>query len=185
MYITPTRCEQILFADPEYIIGEGFIVEAGNPLGLTTYTDFAANSDVMIGTGAGYLEYDYLIAAGVPEDRIVTFPDDAAGLAGVQSGQIDVYTGTAPTVTKLVDVTGDPNIEAAQLSEQPTVDGRTVAGFGGAGFRMEDAELRDAFNVVLQHLKDTNQLVDIIGQFEGFGPETLPGDVTAEQLCSA
>ncbi len=184
MYITPDRCEQILFADPEYTIGEGLIVEAGNPLNLHSYEDIAANPDVIVGTGAGYLEYDYLLAVGVSEDQIVTFPDDAAGMAGLQSGQIDVWTGTAPTLTQLLEVTGDSGFEMASPFSQPIIDGRTVAGFGAAGFRIEDVELRDAFNTVLNYLKDTDQLVGIIGQFEGFGAETLPGDVTAAELCN-
>ncbi len=34
MYVNPNRCEQVLFADPEYKIGEALIVAAGNPLDL-------------------------------------------------------------------------------------------------------------------------------------------------------
>ncbi|MDX1522826.1 MAG: transporter substrate-binding domain-containing protein, partial [Anaerolineae bacterium] len=37
MYVNPNRCEQILFADPEYQIGEALVVEAGNPLDLHSY----------------------------------------------------------------------------------------------------------------------------------------------------
>jgi polar amino acid transport system substrate-binding protein len=183
MYITPTRCEQILFADPEYTIGEAFIVEAGNPLDLHSYEDVAANADVTIGTGAGYLEFDYLLSVGVSEDQITTFPDDASGMAGLQAGQIDVWTGTAPTLAKLLETTGDDGFELADPFTQPIIDGSTVAGFGGAGFRLEDADFRDAFNAELQALKDEGELVNIIGQFEGFGPETLPGDMTAAELC--
>ena len=43
MYVNPNRCEQILFANPEYKIGEALVVEAGNPLGLNSYEDIAAN----------------------------------------------------------------------------------------------------------------------------------------------
>ncbi|MCB0036406.1 MAG: ectoine/hydroxyectoine ABC transporter substrate-binding protein EhuB, partial [Anaerolineales bacterium] len=93
MYVNPTRCEQVLFADPEYTIGDALLVEAGNPLGLTSYEDIAANPDVTVGTGAGYLENDYLTAVGVSEDQIVNFPDDPSGFAGLQAGQIDVWTG--------------------------------------------------------------------------------------------
>ncbi|MDX1523140.1 MAG: ectoine/hydroxyectoine ABC transporter substrate-binding protein EhuB, partial [Anaerolineae bacterium] len=123
MYVNPGRCEQILFADPEYKIGEALVVEAGNPLGLNSYEDIAANPDVTVGTGAGYLEIDMMKAVGVSEDQIVTFPDDPSGMAGLQAGQIDAWTGTRPTLLKLIEVTGDPNYELADPFEQPVIDG--------------------------------------------------------------
>jgi polar amino acid transport system substrate-binding protein len=95
-----------------------------------------------------------------------------------------VWTGTAPTLAKLLETTGDDGYELAADFTQPIVDGSTVAGFGGAGFRTDDQDFRDAFNAELQALKDEGELVNLIGQFDGFGPETLPGDVTAEDLCS-
>lgn len=183
MYITPTRCEEVLFADPEYQVGEALIVEAGNPLNLHSYEDIAANSDVTVGTGAGYLEIDYMMAAGVAEDQIVTFPDDPSGVAGLQAGQIDAWTGTRPTLLITMGTTNDPNLELADPFQQPTVDGEPVISYGGAAFRYEDLEFREAFNEQLQALKDSGQLLDLIGQFEGFDEGSLPGDVTAEDIC--
>lgn len=183
MYINPDRCEQVLFADPEYQIGEALIVQAGNPLGLNSYEDIAANPDVRVGTGAGYLEYDMLLEVGVAEEQIVTFPDDPSGFAGLQAGQIDTWTGTAPTLQSLIDREADPNFELADPFTQPIIGGEPAVNYGAAAFRFEDQDFRDAFNAELQRLKDEDQLLDIIGQFEGFGPQALPGDVTADELC--
>lgn len=183
MYITPTRCEQVLFADPEYQVGEALIVEAGNPLNLHSYEDIAANPDVTVGTGAGYLELDYMLAAGVSEDQIETFPDDPSGVAGLQAGQIDAWTGTRPTLLITLQTTDDPNLELADPFDQPTVDGEPVISYGGAAFRYDDMEFREAFNEELQALKDSGELLDLIGQFEGFDEAALPGDTTAEDIC--
>lgn len=183
MYITPTRCEQVLFADPEYQVGEALIVEAGNPLDLHSYEDIAANPDVRVGTGSGYLELDYMMAAGVSEDQITTFPDDPSGVAGIQAGQIDAWTGTRPTLLQTLATTDDPNLELADPFEQPTVDGEPVISYGGAAFRYDDLEFRQAFNEELQGLKDSGQLLELIGQFEGFDEAALPGDVKAEDIC--
>lgn len=183
MYITPTRCEEVLFADPEYQVGEALIVEAGNPLGLNSYEDIAANPDVTVGTGAGYLEIDYMLAAGVAEDQIVEFPDDPSGVAGLQAGQIDAWTGTRPTLLITLGTTDDPNLELADPFDQPVVDGEPVISYGGAAFRYDDMEFREAFNEELQNLKDSGQLLELIGQFEGFDEGSLPGDVTAEDIC--
>ncbi|MDX1664551.1 MAG: ectoine/hydroxyectoine ABC transporter substrate-binding protein EhuB [Candidatus Promineifilaceae bacterium] len=183
MYITPERCEQVLFADPEYKVTEAMVVEAGNPLGLHSYADVAANPDVQIGTGAGYLEYDYLLASGVSEDQIVTFPDDPAGIAGLQAGQIDAWTGTRPTLLQILETSADPGIELAEPFEPPIVDGEPVISYGGAAFRMEDEEFRQAFNEELQSLKESGELLNLIGQFPGFDEGALPGDVHAEDIC--
>jgi polar amino acid transport system substrate-binding protein len=183
MYITPTRCEQVLFADPEYQVGEALIVQESNPNDLHSYEDIAANPDVKIGTGSGYLEYDYLLAAGVAEDQIVTFPDDPSGVAGLQAGQIDAWTGTRPTLLKTLETTGDPSLTLAESFEQPKVDGEPVISYGGAAFRYADQEFRQAFNEELQKLKDSGELLELIGQFEGFDEAALPGNTKAEDIC--
>jgi polar amino acid transport system substrate-binding protein len=169
MYVNPGRCEQVLFADPEYKIGEALIVAADNPLNLHSYEDIAANPDVTVGTGAGYLEFDMMVTVGVSEDQIVTFPDDPSGFAGLQAGQIDAWTGTAPTLQSMLDREGDSNYALADPFTQPIIDGQPTVNFGAAAFRFEDADFQQAFNAELQGLKDSGELLDIIGQFEGFG----------------
>jgi polar amino acid transport system substrate-binding protein len=73
MYIKPERCEQVLFADPEYKIGSGLLIQAGNPLNLHSYEDIAANPDARVGTGAGYFEADYLAAVVFYLDQFIIY----------------------------------------------------------------------------------------------------------------
>ena len=183
MYITPTRCEQVLFADPEYTIGDALIVEAGNPLDLHSYEDIAANPDVTVGTGAGYLEIQYMQAVGVSEDQIVTFPDDPSGFAALQAGQIDTWTGTRPTLTQLLETAETEDFEIAEPFTQPVVDGSSVANYGAAAFRFDDLELRQQFNEHLEDIKEEGMLIELIGQYQGFDEGALPGDVKAEDIC--
>jgi polar amino acid transport system substrate-binding protein len=183
MYVKPERCEQVLFADPEYSIGEALIVGAGNPFDLHSYEDIAANPEVRVGTGQGYFEEQYMMSVGVSEDQISLFPDDPSGMAALQAGQIDAWTGTAPTLMKLLETTGDPNFELADPFSQPIIDGASVAGFGAAAFRYEDIDFRNAFNAELQKLKESGELLELTGQFEGFSSQTLPGDTKTTDIC--
>jgi len=183
MYVNPTRCEQVLFADPEYTIGDALIVPAGNPLNLHSYEDIAANPDVTVGTGAGYLENDSLKAVGVSEDQIVNFPDDPSGFAGLQAGQIDAWTGTRPTLLQTLSDAGTDEFEIADPFTQPVIDGESVANYGAAAFRYADQDLRQEFNTNLEAVKSEGMLIDLIGQFQGFDEGALPGDVKAETLC--
>jgi len=183
MYVNPTRCEQVLFADPEYTIGDALIVAAGNPLDLHSYEDIAANPDAKVGTGAGYLENDFMLAVGVTEDQITNFPDDPSGFAGLQNGSIDAWTGTRPTLLKLLEDSGDDGFEIAEPFTQPIIDGAPVNNYGAAAFRYEDEELRQEFNAALEDIKAEGELINLIGQFPGFDEGALPGDVKAEDLC--
>ena len=180
MYVTPVRCEQVAFADPEYRIGEGIVVPAGNPMGITSYTDIADDPSIRVGTGAGWLEYDYMVAMGVDEAQIVTFPDAPSGMAGLSADRIDVFTGTSLTMRNIADLTD--GVEFVEAFEQPVIDGETVISYGAAAFHPDDAAFRDAFNEVLHEMRASGELAEIIGAF-GFGASELPGDVTAAEIC--
>jgi polar amino acid transport system substrate-binding protein len=104
-------------------------------------------------------------------------------MAGLQAGQINAWTGTRPTLIKLLQVTGDPNYELADPFDQPVIDGAEAINFGAAGFRFEDEDFRQAFNQGLHNIKESGELLDIIGAFEGFDEGALPGDTHAEDLC--
>ena len=39
MYVTPTRCQQVIFSDPDYQMRDAFIVAKGNPKQLHDYAD--------------------------------------------------------------------------------------------------------------------------------------------------
>jgi len=179
MYITPERCAAAAFANPDYTIVDGLVVEEGNPFDLHSYADIAANPDVQAGTGNGYAEYDVLLDEGVSEDQITLFPDDASGVAGVQAGQIDVWTGTAPTLNGIMSDLGEgAGIEIVEDFEPP------IANYGAAVFRQDDTEFVEAYNAALEELKDSGELLEIHEQYEGFGSFTLPGDTTAEEICN-
>lgn len=180
MYVTPTRCEQVAFADPEYQIGEGIVVPEGNPMGITSYDDIVANPEIRVGTGAGWLEYDYMVAMGVAENQIVTFPDAPSGMAGLQADRIDVFTGTSLTMR---EISGRTNgVEFVEDFAQPVIDGETVISYGAAAFRIADADFRDAYNEVLNGLKADGRLATIVGPF-GFGATELPGAMTSAEFC--
>ncbi|MBB1243478.1 ectoine/hydroxyectoine ABC transporter substrate-binding protein EhuB [Streptomyces durbertensis] len=177
MYINPTRCEQVLFSDPDYLMLDAFVVRKGNPHGITRYEDIVEKG-LRLASGEAYAQIGNAEAAGVR--NVLVLPDQVAGLDAVVQGRVDAFAGTAITVRSVVR-----NSARAEDTEafQPEIDGEPVYGAGGFAFRLSERNLRDAFNEQLHRLKANNnrELLKIVGPF-GFTREEMT-DLTAEELC--
>jgi len=88
LFITPQRCEAILFSEPDVCDAEGFAVPQGNPRKLYTYGDIA-KSGAKIGLCSGCAEEKYAEAAGVKRENIVTIPDGPGGIKMLADGRVD------------------------------------------------------------------------------------------------
>jgi len=183
MFIKPERCKEVVFSNPHFCLGQGLAVKAGNPYNLHSYEDIAKNPKVKIGAVTGGYEEDYLKTAGVAPDQIVIFPDHASLVPALQAGRIDAFTLSGLSVQSLLDNAKDPGLERASPFTDPVVNGKSVRGCGGTAFRLEDVDLRDAYNAELKKMADSGELLQILKSF-GFSEQELP-DATAEQLCKA
>ncbi|EAQ79291.1 ectoine/hydroxyectoine ABC transporter substrate-binding protein EhuB [Blastopirellula marina] len=184
MYVTPQRAKEIDFSNPTYAIGEGFIVRAGNPLHLHSYQDVAANPQARIGVMGGSVEHGYAQQLGVPENRIVVFPDYRSAIDGITANRIDAAAATILTVNDLLAKADDDRIESAEPFENPVIDGKSILGYGAFGFQKHDDELRLAFNQEIADFVGTPEHLQLIEPF-GFGKSTLPGDITTAQVIGS
>ncbi|OQR64939.1 ectoine/hydroxyectoine ABC transporter substrate-binding protein EhuB [Streptomyces maremycinicus] len=177
MYINPLRCEQVLFADPDYLMLDAFIVRKGNPHGIKTYDD-VKKKGLKLASGKAYAQIDYAKAAGIGD--VLVLPDQVAGLDAVAQGRVDAFAGTRITVKSAV--AGSGRVSATEPF-QPVVDGKPAYGAGGFAFRQSEKNLRDAFNEELLKLKenDHRELLRIVGPF-GFTEADMT-DLTAKELC--
>lgn len=181
MFITAERAESVAFANPEYSIGEAIAVKKGNPLDLHSYRDIAEHESAKVAVPGGAIEYDYLLASGVPDERILIVSDLPAAFSALQSGRADVYTATGPALQASLDTANNSDIERVMDFEQPVIDGENVRGYGATAFRKEDQDFVEAFNEELKKLQESGRLLEIIEPF-GFTADELPGDITIEDL---
>ncbi|MBR7672001.1 ectoine/hydroxyectoine ABC transporter substrate-binding protein EhuB [Streptomyces daliensis] len=179
MYITPERCGQVLFADPEYEMPDAFIVRKGNPKNLRTYKDIKKTGAKMA-TGVGYAEIDYAKDAGVEQDSMMLLQDQLAGLLAVEQGRADVFAGTAVTVRNVVKQTKSKRAEYTEAFT-PTLDGKPDLGTGAFAFRKGEDNLRDAFNAELRKMKKSGELLRVMKPF-GFLEGEMT-DMTAKERC--
>jgi polar amino acid transport system substrate-binding protein len=181
MFIIPDRCAQVAFSDPMYCAPDAFLVPAGNPKNITDFKS-VADAGIKLGVSGGAVEGIYAKKSGVKSSNIVEVPSTRDGLLQLEQGRIGAFGLTTITLKDILKNNPDTDVELTEPFT-PVVDGKEQLGCGGAVFRKEDSDLRQAFNGELAKLKDSGELLKIIEPF-GFGPETLPPkDVTTERLC--
>lgn len=182
MFITPDRCKEAIFSDPMYCAPEAFIVPKGNPDNITDFQS-VAKAGIKLAVFGGAVEGGYAKDAGVPAGDIVVVSSTRDGLLQVQQGRVGAFALTSITLKDVLKSSPGASVELTKPFT-PVVNGQKVYGCGGAVFRKDEADLRDAFNKQLEKLKESGQLTKLMGPF-GFGPETLPPkNLTTQQLCN-
>lgn len=178
MYITPKRCEQILFANPTYGIGEAFVVKKGNPDSINTYGD-AVKKNLKIAFVAGTAEIEHGRLAGMKRAQEVTVPNFAAAVASVKAGRASAAAFTSLTAK---DLAGKD--EAIERATPFTFEhqGKKYKGEGSFGFRLADTSLRDAVNAELAKFLGTPEHLKLVAAF-GFDASNLP-EKTAAEHCA-
>lgn len=178
MYINKDRCQQVIFAEPEYQMLDAFIVRKGNPLNLHTYAD-VVKTKAKFATGTGYAEIDYAVDAGIKQSDIVILQDQVAGLNAVESGRVDVFSGTALTTRLVVQKSTKAEVTAPFA---PIIDGKKHIDGGAFAFRPVDTSLRDAFNVEIAKMKKSGEILRILRPF-GFTENEMT-KLTTKELCA-
>ncbi len=106
MYITPERCKQVTFADPQYQIPDTLLTMKGNPKNLHSYANVAKQPDAKLAIMAGTAELGYARKAGIKDDQILQVPDTTAQLQAVRARRADAAVGTALTMKGLASKGG-------------------------------------------------------------------------------
>ncbi|OIJ13645.1 ectoine/hydroxyectoine ABC transporter substrate-binding protein EhuB [Anaerobacillus alkalilacustris] len=181
MYITADRAKEVDFANPEYSIGEGIAVVAGNPINIKSYEDIVNNSDVKVAVMGGAIQFNYLTSVGVKESQIHIVPDNPSALDALIAGRVDVIAMTGPSLQAVLDAANNDRVERVMDFVQPVIDGVNVRGYGATAFRKGETDFVDVFNAELEKLKESGELLEILEQF-GFTEQELPGDATVDSL---
>lgn len=178
--ITPERCKQVAFGAPDLQAPDAAIVLAGNPKEIHGYADIAAQEEIIMGAGRGSVVTTNAKAAGVPESRMLLFPDIESNLSALRAGRIDTALMASPTVIGLLAGNGADGLERAS----PFDVGEAHTNFAAIAFRKEDVDLRATYDEQLAKLRGTETFAAIMKKY-GFGdPEAVPPGVTTADLCN-
>lgn len=181
MFITPERCQQASFSNPEYVAKTALMVKSGNPKNLSDFDSVAQADDVRLAVMRGAVELAQAEAAGVPRSNLEIVADQQGGFDALEAGRADAF---ALTDISLNWAAQDMNGVEVTESFTPVVDGEEQLGVGAAVFRDGDEELREAFNEELQKLlEEDGAWLEIVEPY-GFTEQNKPDpEMTAEQFC--
>ncbi|WP_085593270.1 ectoine/hydroxyectoine ABC transporter substrate-binding protein EhuB [Pseudomonas sp. B14(2017)] len=177
MYITPARCKQVIFTDPQYALPDTLLVAQGNPKNLHSYADIARNPDVKLAIMAGTVNLAYARDSGITDAQILQVPDTTAQLQAVRAGRADAAVGTQLTMKGLAKKGGDKVEAISDFTDDPA-----HTGYGALAFRPEDKALRDAVNAEMKKWLGSEEHLKTVAPF-GFDRSNMT-DKTAAELCA-
>lgn len=90
MAITPERCANAIFSEPEFISPTALMVKKGNPKKVTDLASAKA-AGITVGVMSGAVEGKYAEGAGIPKDKIKTLQKPQDGADAVKGGRIDAF----------------------------------------------------------------------------------------------
>ena len=169
LFVTPQRREHLLFTRPTVGSAMGLMVHAGNPLGLRQLEDVAKASSARLAVVAGSVEVDHARRAGVPDERVVSWPDAHSAMAAVRGGRAEALALSSASLR--MAVTG-PSGEGLSLVDDVGVAGSVVRGWPALAFRSQDQALRDRVDAELGRYLGTEAHVAMVRRF-GFTPDDV------------
>lgn len=184
MFITPARCKQVTFTNPNYTIGEALLVAKGNPKNLHSYEDIAKNPNARLAVESGAVEGGYAKDVGVKESQLVEVPDPPSGLAAVETGRADGFSLTSVSIQQLVMKSGSTKVEVADPFHQPIINGKKLVNYGGFAFRKSDTALISAVNEHLASFIGSSAHLKLVKPFGFTQVNVPPKNVTSAAICS-
>ena len=182
MSITPERCEEAAFAEPEIMYTTALVVEEGNPHGVQDLDDVLAaqeaGEDITLTTLTAGIEAGYATDLGLDYDGVGSADE---GIEMVEGGRADVFAMTAISLNQMASETEGLEVTEPFVQE---IDGVLQYGAGSTVFRQDDTERLNEYNEHLAELKSNGELGEILGEFGFTDAEVPPEEMTTEALCA-
>jgi len=182
MAITPERCKEVIFSEPEFVGATALLVKKGNPKHLTDLKA-VAKAGVAVGVLSAAVEKSYALDAGVKSGNIKEFAKQQDGLDALVAGRIDAFALTDISLRWLANINKGKPVEVTP-SFKPLLKGKPQSSAGGAVFRTSDTDLRDAFNKQLKKItSNPAEYTSLIGKYGFTKVNVPPASVTTAKLC--
>lgn len=158
LYITPTRCEAVLFSEPVTCLAEGFLVRSEYVDKIKTYKDIA-DQGLRLAVCGGCIYEGLARDAGVDQSNIVYWADKLSGMKMLEAGRVDVVA---------LDMLG--GLDAHNRSKHPELTAVVQAmdvplSCTAAVFNKDQADIRDAYNAGLAKIIENGTYKSILASY--------------------
>lgn len=175
MSITPERCEEADFTEPELMYTTALLVDEGNPYDVHDMDDLVeaqeAGEDIEIITLSAGVEADYVEDLGIDAEGVGSAED---GVDMVEGGRADAFALTAISLNAMTDELEGVEVTDAFVHE---------VGAGSTVFPQGETELLDEYNEHLAELKESGEFLELIEPYGFTEDEVPPLEMTADELC--
>ena len=182
MSITPDRCSEAAFAEPEIMYTTALVVEEGNPFGVENLDDVQEamdnGEDITLSVLTAGIEANYATEMGLDYQGVGSADE---GLEMVQGGRADVFAMTAISLNQMAEDAEGVEVTNGFVQE---IDGVKQYGAGSTVFRLNDTDTLNEYNGHLAELKESGELLDILSEFGFTDAEVPPAEMSAEALCA-
>lgn len=182
MSITPDRCSEAAFAEPEIMYTTALVVSEGNPFDVHTLDDVLAlqeaGENITLSTLTAGIEANYATELGLDYQGVGSADE---GVEMVEGGRADVFAMTAISLTEMAGDMEGVDVTDGYVQE---IDGVLQYGAGSTVFRLDDTETLNEYNEHLAELKESGELLEILSEYGFTEAEVPPMDMTAEDLCA-
>jgi polar amino acid transport system substrate-binding protein len=146
IFITDERAEVIDYSRPVWAAEDGFLVRPADAGRYTSYEAIAASPGAVLAVVTGQVQRDTARHAGVPPERIIELPHQAAAAAAVRDGRAEAAASTAAGNRAYLARAADADLRAV-TDRSPSRQG--LAPQGAFAFSPDAAELRAAVDRAL------------------------------------
>lgn len=119
IFVTAERAKDVDFSIPVWSLGDGFVVQKGNPKALAAYEDILKSNDAMLGLIPGQIQFDAAKLAGVSDNQIILFKNQPEAIAALLSGKIDAFAATTVGNTAIVNT--HPELETVPFENNKEI----------------------------------------------------------------
>jgi polar amino acid transport system substrate-binding protein len=144
IFITSERSKTVDFGTPVWAAGDGFVVAAGNPKGLDSYSAVAQREDARLGVMPGTVQQESALEVGVRDSQIFPFARQDEAIEALLAGRIDAYAATALGNRAIADRMGHDRVAAVAHAVGES------APLGAFSFSKNETVLRDAVSAELR-----------------------------------
>lgn len=183
MFITPERARRIRFSEPTFRVRPALLVRKGNPFELHSYEQALRKPGIRLAAISGSVEEHLLLRMGFEQNRLITLPDARSGHAVIESGRVDGFALSSPSLRWMMMQKRKHRAEIAVPFDQPSSVLTGRLGYGAFVFRKKDNTLQSAWNDVQKSFIGSSEHLRLLRSF-GFTEGELPGAITTAEVLS-